>query len=288
MPLLDNRTFLHSAGSHCLTKRRTSYFENGKAIRWTGQQTRKSGVRVVRQPEKLSSAEHGCTTTNRHQKHRQQSLGGMAADCRMNPGLWNARYWRAIGSNQSQDSQLFDEQEHRQFFPVLMTAPRREKKLMKICNINASNRLRMGSMLAVLSMVLWTGCAKLQSGGGSRSMVSGEAKTLSVYGYDDGKKLKFVLFTDQSLGDSATSTSARWKGSIIPQDGKEVSYQGSATGITIDGTQYSFTNGRVFLVSRQSDTVSIRQLDIALEDTMYRTELDRLSKTEEVESFLRQ
>jgi DNA polymerase III sliding clamp (beta) subunit (PCNA family) len=54
----------------------------------------------------------------------------------------------------------------------------------------------------------------------------------------------------------------------------------------IEGTEYKFANGRVFLVSTEGDKISVRQLDIPISDATYDAEIDRIAELEEVQEFL--
>jgi len=62
--------------------------------------------------------------------------------------------------------------------------------------------------------------------------------------------------------------------------------QASDDSIDINGAEYSFANGRVFLVSTKGGKVSADQLDIPIGDADYDAEADRISGLREVQEFL--
>jgi hypothetical protein len=94
------------------------------------------------------------------------------------------------------------------------------------------------------------------------------------------------MFTDVASEGTVASGGSAWTGSITPKMGQAVDYKGSANGLEINGSQYNFTNGRVFLVSAKDDNVSVRQLNMPIKDASYASEIDRIVKTEEVQQFL--
>ena len=126
-------------------------------------------------------------------------------------------------------------------------------------------------------------------GGGVHSVGGGRA----VSGFSGANdRLGFVIFTDQGRGTIGTASSS-WRGSVKPVSGPTVHYDGSSGGIGIDGTkidiegtEYKFANGRVFLVSIEGDKISVRQLDIPISDANYEAEVDRIAELEEVQEFL--
>jgi hypothetical protein len=54
----------------------------------------------------------------------------------------------------------------------------------------------------------------------------------------------------------------------------------------INGTEYEFVKGRVFLVSTKEGRISVNQLDIPISDANYEAEVDRIAELEEVQEFL--
>lgn len=151
---------------------------------------------------------------------------------------------------------------------------------------NAQQKWWSGIVFSGVALTMLIGCGKFQSGGGARSIVAGGTTTEAVYGFGQGKKLEFVLLTDISSEGATASAGSTWTGRITPRKGPTVEYQGSARGINVNGSQYDFTNGRVFLVSTKENTISIRQLNSPMKDADYKTEIDRIVKTEEVQTFL--
>jgi hypothetical protein len=128
------------------------------------------------------------------------------------------------------------------------------------------------------------GCAK-QSGGGSRSVVAGSVVRAAVYGFH-AETLGFVVFTDIPTEGTNVSAGATWTGQIEPTQGLTVDYKGSADGLEINGTEYKFANGKVFLVSTKEGNVSVGQLNVPIGDAVYDAEIDRIVELEEVQEFL--
>ena len=78
-----------------------------------------------------------------------------------------------------------------------------------------------------------------------------------------------------------------WTGTIAPKTGQTIDYKGSAEGLEINGTEYKFAKGRVFLVSTKEETFTVSQLKVPIGDTNYDAELDRIIETADVQAFLR-
>jgi hypothetical protein len=146
--------------------------------------------------------------------------------------------------------------------------------------------MRLRTIVAALALASFVGCRKFESGGGSRSVVVGSTAYSAVYGFGEGKKLGFVMFTDISSEGTVASAGSTWTGHIAPTTGQTVEYKGSADRLDINGTEYTFANGRVFLVSTQEDNISVIQLNVPIGDSMYDAEIDRIEKTEDVQGFL--
>ena len=151
---------------------------------------------------------------------------------------------------------------------------------------NALYGARTRTFLAALILALIIGCGKFESGGGSRSVLAGGTNTEAVYGFGEGKKLGFVMFTDIPSEGTVASAGSTWTGHIAPKEGQAVVYKGSADGLDINGTEYKFANGRVFLVSSKDDNISVSQLNFPIKDSIYDAEIDRIAETEEVQEFL--
>ena len=143
-----------------------------------------------------------------------------------------------------------------------------------------------GIVLASIS-----GCGEMEKlGGGSRSIVAsivpGATAKQCVYGIRSGKELGFVVFTDLSSEGTKSSAGSTWTGTIQPAAGPAVQYEGDSNGLTINGTRYEFTDGRVFLVTTTGGTVSAKQLNIPIGSTQYDAEIDSISKRKEIQEFL--
>jgi hypothetical protein len=148
--------------------------------------------------------------------------------------------------------------------------------------------------LTVFSVVLvFSGGCGGGSGEGIGGGVYGVGGGTAVCGYSGANdRLGFVIFTDQGR-DTIGTASSSWRGSVKTVSGPTVHYDGSSGGIGIDGskidiegTEYNFANGRVFLVSTEGDEISVRQLDIPLSDVRYDAEIDRIAALKEVQEFL--
>ena len=140
--------------------------------------------------------------------------------------------------------------------------------------------------LAALVLASIIGCGKSESGGGSRSVLAGGTSTEAVYGIGEGKKLGFVMFTDIPSEGTVASAGSTWTGHIAPKKGQAVNYKGSADGLDINGTEYKFASGRVFLVSSKDDNISVSQINVPIGDASYDSEIDRIAKTADVQAFL--
>jgi len=68
--------------------------------------------------------------------------------------------------------------------------------------------------------------------------------------------------------------------------GPTVHYERTSGGMDIEGTEYEFAKGRVFLVSTEEGRISVNQLDIPTGDAKYGAEMDRIAELEEVQEFL--
>ena len=68
--------------------------------------------------------------------------------------------------------------------------------------------------------------------------------------------------------------------------GPTVHYKRTSGGMDIEGTEYEFAKGRVFLVSTEEGRISVNQLDIPIGDAKYDAEIVRLAELEKVLEFL--
>jgi hypothetical protein len=75
-------------------------------------------------------------------------------------------------------------------------------------------------------------------------------------------------------------------GEIAPPQGKKVTYRAIDNGLDINGTEYEYGNGRVFLVSNKDDKITVSQVDVAIGDADYDDEVDRIIEMEKVQKFL--
>ena len=139
-----------------------------------------------------------------------------------------------------------------------------------------------------LILALSSGCGTSgKSGSGTRSISVGTTTTTAVYGWSGADdKLGFVIFADLDTPDNVASASAKWTGYIESPTGTTVHYSHTSGGMDINGTEYRFAQGRVFLVSAKEGSISVRQLDIPIRDAVYDTEIDRIAELETVQEFL--
>lgn len=135
-------------------------------------------------------------------------------------------------------------------------------------------------------LVMSSGCDS-GSGSGTRSITVGPTTVTAVYGWSGANnKLGFVIFSDLDTPDNVASASAKWAGYIESPAGLTVHYKHTAGGMDINGTEYKFAKGRVFLVSAKEGSMLVSQLDIPIRDAEYRAELNRIAEREEVQAFL--
>ena len=135
-------------------------------------------------------------------------------------------------------------------------------------------------------LVCVAGCNGFQRGGGSRSVKAGNTNTKAVYGIGVGLKLEFLIVTDIDSDGTVASAGSTWAGEIAPPQGKKVTYRATGDGLDINGTQYDYGSGRVFLVSNKDEKITVTQLDVAIGDADYDDEVDRIIETEQVQQFL--
>ncbi|MEL6106232.1 MAG: hypothetical protein AAFU85_09350 [Planctomycetota bacterium] len=142
-------------------------------------------------------------------------------------------------------------------------------------------------LIAALVMTTQAGCGKLEfKGGGIRSVAAGTSSSLAVYAAGGDEKLVFALFTDvDSVGNTASAGSS-WTGAITRTDGKSIDYSGDPENVVIDGTEYQYSDGRVFLVAAEGDTITVRQLDLPVGEGNYGEQFDRLADSDDVQDFL--
>ena len=139
------------------------------------------------------------------------------------------------------------------------------------------------SLLAICAVLLSiTGCQE-KLGGGSSSIASGTTSKTYVYGIRSGKQLGFVIFSDIAGEASAGSS---WTGYIKPKEGPTMEYQGDSNGVVINGTEYNFAQGRVFLAETKGGVVTVQQLNIVIGDAHYDAEMDSPRKHDEIQAFL--
>jgi hypothetical protein len=156
---------------------------------------------------------------------------------------------------------------------------------------NIAHRMKRSlNPIAICAILLSnTGCQE-QLGGGNRSFsVDGAPAKTAVFGIRAGSKLGFIIFTDNTEeGTIPDSWIPSWTGQIKPAKGLGVVYKGSNEGLDINGTAYTFANGRVFLVSVREDSISVTQLNVSNDDATYDAEIGRIAELKELQEFLRE
>ena len=123
---------------------------------------------------------------------------------------------------------------------------------------------------------------------------SGKVSMETLYGYSTANnKIAFAIFTNIEAAAAVSTVGAGvggWGGQIVMKegDGKPVLvFQGSPEAIEINGTHYSFSDGRVLLGSYSSGALTVKQLDLPIKDADHSDEIDRLREQREVQDFLK-
>ena len=84
-----------------------------------------------------------------------------------------------------------------------------------------------------------------------------------------------------------SSVGGSWRGEIARRGGNAVlTFEGSAEAIEINGTQFDFSSGRVFLATHSGDIFSVTQVAISLEEAGYEAEIDRLRQHPDIQDAL--
>lgn len=142
-----------------------------------------------------------------------------------------------------------------------------------------------GLTLALL-LVFGFGCNPEKVGGGSRSIIAGDKVNELVYGIRRGMKLGFVMFTDIPSEGAKGSAGSSWSGYIKHTNGLTVNYKSSSDGLFIDGTEYKYAKGKIFLVSTKEGSILVEQLDAPIGDLAFEREISKIEKLKEVQEFL--
>lgn len=151
---------------------------------------------------------------------------------------------------------------------------------------NIPNKVVTFALVLPVVLACVAGCNGFQRGGGSRSVKAGNTNTKAVYGIGVGLKLEFLIVTDIDSDGTVASAGSTWAGEIAPPQGKKVTYRAIRDGLDINGTQYDYGSGRVFLVSNKDDKITVTQLDVAIGDADYDDEVDRIIEMDQVQEFL--
>ena len=146
-------------------------------------------------------------------------------------------------------------------------------------------RLVFNALIIHFILVIVVGCGQ-KTGGGSRSVVAGKSVNELVYGIRTGMKLGFVMFTDIPSEGTRGSAGSAWKGYIKPEKGRSLDFNSSSDGLIINGTEYKYSKGRVFLVSTKGAAVLVEQLNTPIGELHYELEISRIEGLNEVQKFL--
>jgi hypothetical protein len=142
----------------------------------------------------------------------------------------------------------------------------------------------------LLPLVCIIGCW-IPSGGGTAIL----DRCKVCYGID-GSGIKFILYTDlpgdskAGTGSSSGIASSEMCGFVQSSNGKRVDYAGTSESLTIAGTTYELSRGRVFLAAVSDEGVSVQQLDISIKPTGLSTkaakqEIQRIATEPDVAAF---
>ena len=118
----------------------------------------------------------------------------------------------------------------------------------------------------------FAGCAKpATTGAGATTTIveteAGKIALATVYGFTVATdQLAFAIFTDLDSEDTVSTVGSSWRGQIARRAGNEVlTFEGTSEGIEINGTQFDFSSGRIFIATHSGDIFSVTQVEIPLE-----------------------
>lgn len=95
-----------------------------------------------------------------------------------------------------------------------------------------------------------------------------------------------TIFTDSPSPGTAASASSSWTGYVTAGQGRPLDYHRGSDQLTINGVDFPFAKGRVFLVAMSRGAVSVTQLDVPITDASYKVEFARIAGSGEVKTFL--
>ena len=147
---------------------------------------------------------------------------------------------------------------------------------------------------AILAVSLvFAGCDKpIATGAGATTTIvetdAGKVALATVYGFTVATdRLAFAFFTDLDREDTVSTVGSSWRGQIARRAGNEVlTFEGTSEGIEINGTQFDFSSGRIFIATHSGDVFSVTQVEIPLEEAGYEAEIDRLRQRPEIQDAL--
>ena len=122
-------------------------------------------------------------------------------------------------------------------------------------HMKGTDKMKTIIKLTALSVILvFSGGCRKGTGGGTGSSTSG---TMNCGWSGPNEKLGFAIFTNLDSPGTIGTVSATWSGSIKPTTGPTIRYERISGGLNINGTNYEFANGRVFLASTKEGKVSV-------------------------------
>jgi hypothetical protein len=143
-------------------------------------------------------------------------------------------------------------------------------------------------ILVVSLLISLISCSE-QIGGGSRSINS----KVITFGIKSDKTLGFIICSDiSSIGTISSGGTewkgdrSEWKGYIKPLEGPSIEYSASAGSININGNNYDFNKGRIFIITTENSKISISQMPNGIKDGDYKKEIDRIISLKEVQKII--
>ncbi|WDE95337.1 hypothetical protein PQO03_06335 [Lentisphaera profundi] len=144
-------------------------------------------------------------------------------------------------------------------------------------------------ILVVSLLISLISCSE-QIGGGGSSINS----KVFAYGIKSDKTLGFIICSDiSSIGTRNSGGTewkgfrgSAWKGKIKPLEGPSIEYSASSESLNINGNNYDFNTGRIFIITTENSKISISQMPNEIKDGDYKKEIDRISSLKEVQKII--
>ena len=143
---------------------------------------------------------------------------------------------------------------------------------------------------------LLSGCEELGAKGAA--ITSTVAKTgskhvsmVTIYGYSGSdEKVAFAIFSNIQTENAISTVSGSWVGQIRTEENNEkpvLVFRGSPQRIEINGTSYSYMNGRAFFALYSNGELTVHQLDLPILDANRKEAIAELTEQETIQAFLR-